>query len=174
MSSQHTPTTKPGYGYGDTDAEAMTGPGVWMHVPPRGALKAVLMQIEPYRYAAHWIRGAYQLCKGNPNCGWCAVGVGTKIRYVYSVFDADRKRTGLLELGPEAAGQVRAAVAEAGPEPGILLRLTKAGNVQNGSIRVELLHDFYRRDSLPPGVDIERVLTAQWNGELQESLPQRA
>lgn len=168
-----TKTTQPlvrGYGYGDTDAEALTGPGVWLHVPPRSALKAVMLQIEPYRYPAHWIRSRYTPCPGNPACTYCAIGIGTKVRYVYAMFDADRKRSGLLEVGPECAGQIRAAVQEAGPEPGILLRLTKAGNVQNGAVKVELMHDFYRRENLPPVIDIERVLTAQWQETLSANL----
>lgn len=169
MSTEHKAPTKAGYGYGDTDAEAMTGPGVWLHVPPRGHLKAVILQIEPYRYTSHWIRGKYNVCHGNPSCGWCAIGIGTKVRYVYCMYDTDRKRTGLLEVGPEAAGQVRDAVANGGPEPGLLLRFTKAGQIVNGAIRVELMHDFYRRDTLPPAIDIERVLQSQWSTELPEN-----
>jgi len=169
--SRHLPATA-GYGYGDTTEETCEGPGVWLHVPHRGALKAVLMQVAPFRYVSHWVRSTYQLCPGSGKCSWCDLGLGTKTRYVYALYDTDRKRQGLLEVGPDTAGQMKDLTRANGDEPGLLFRFTKAGGVINGAIKVELLHDWYRISELPPGVDIERVLRGQWDAAA-EALPAR-
>lgn len=151
------------YGYGDVDRESMDGPGVWLRVPHRGALKLVLMKPMPFRYLAHWVRRGYTPCPGRDQCNWCALAVGTKPRYVYSVWDLDRKRSGLIEVAPETAAQIRDITTRGGDLPGTAIRMTKRGGVVNGAIAVDAIHELYRLADLPAGPEPELILRRQWS-----------
>lgn len=157
-----------GYGYGDIDQETQLGPGVWLKVPHRGHLRCILMRELPFRYWAHWVRRCYLPCPGRAKCDWCALAIGAKPRYVFSLWDVERKRSGLLEVGPDTAGQVRDACTTHGFEPGLCIKLSKAGGTVNGAIKVDVLHDIYRLADLPPGPDPEDVLKRQWSQPTEE------
>jgi hypothetical protein len=88
--------------------------------------------------------------------------MGTKPRYVYSVWDLDRKRSGLIELGPDTAGQIREIMIKSGDLPGTAIKMTKRGGVVNGAIAVDMIHELYRLADLPPGPDPELILRRQW------------
>lgn len=158
----------PAYGYGDVDQECQSGEGIWLQVPSRGGLTVVLQTELPFRYVGHWMRGKYEPCSGANNCDWCTVGIGKKPRYVYAMFNRDRRRSMLFETGPETAGQIREAVVKYGFTTGLTMKLSKAGGRDNGAIIVEPMHGLTRLQDLPQAQDAERTLTKQWSKPTEE------
>lgn len=149
-------------GFGDLVAETLDGPGIWLKVAPRGKTKLVLLDNLPFRYRGHWMRGRYVPCPGARDCGHCSIGIGSKVRYVFAMYNADQMRPGLLEVGPDTAGLIRQEQVKAGEAPGICLLFEKAGGVINGSIKVTTFHTLYSKRDLPPAPDIQRIMRQQW------------
>lgn len=163
MSHQQQDQTELGsMGYGDLTEETLDGPGVWLHVKPRGKTKLVMLSQDPFRYRAHWMRTRYLPCPGLPDCGHCSIGIGKKVRYVYAMYNSDTLRPGLLEVGPETAGMIRSEQIKSGDAPGLCLLLEKTGGVVNGAIIVTTFHTLYRLSDLPPAPDIPKIMRAMW------------
>lgn len=149
-------------GYGDVQREALEGPGVWIHVPPREAKIVCLLREQPIRYFAHWQGGRIKPCPGRGQCGLCAANVGGKTRYVYSVFDTRLGLAGLVEVSPNTAADIRKGCEEMGFAKGVTFSLTKERQVTNGRIVAKCLHKMFASKDLPEGPDPVAVLTRMW------------
>jgi len=174
MTNEHPHTqTVPGVaaGYGDLLSECAEGPGVWIHVPARTIVVCVLLRDQPVRYDAHWVGGRVRPCPGATQCALCTSGVGKKTRYVYTVLDTTTKQTGLLEVAPSTALEIRAAVDEAGFARGLAIAFSHEGGVKNGRLRATSRHQILRDCELPDGPDPIHVLKRQWSLPDAERVP---
>jgi hypothetical protein len=149
-------------GYGDVVEESMEGPGVWLHVPGRGVLTAVLLREKPVRYEAHWVGGRVRPCPGRERCQFHKDGLGSKVRYVYTLFDTHRRQAGLLEVSPQTAGDIMRECADHGFARGLSFSFKKEGGRENGRIVAKCLHAIMRELELPEGPDAAFVLRKQW------------
>jgi len=134
----------------------------WFHVPVRGELRVAIVSEKPVRYVGHWLGGGMRKCEGAV-CSFCSRGVGSQFRYVVAVFEPHLGSVGAVELGQNAAGDLRAASEEMGGLRGLGVRFYRDGEGVRARVRVEPCMECQRHpDDLPEPPDIGGFLRGLW------------
>lgn len=135
----------------------------WFHISGTKPLIAVVTCTMPLWYTGHYHRGRMCPCTGE-HCEMCEIGVGSQVRFVFSLADCSQRAHGLLETGRTVAQEVRDLAARIGGLRGLMLEISKHSLSRKS--RMEVINvpgdpgTWFEK--LPP-IDIEQALRATWS-----------
>ncbi len=156
-----------GWGYEGARDATINGPSSFLKVSNRGKTRMVLLQEKPFQYLAYYYNRRYWPCTGQEHCTGHALGLGHKLRFVYSMYDLDIKRAGVLELDASTAQEIAIAVNEYGFSTGLAVELWKKDGKVSGHIFAKSLHGVWKlAEVLGPEhtvPDPEAILRKQWS-----------
>lgn len=134
----------------------------WFKVKPGHVLCLVLTSAAPCWYVGHFHNRRMVPCLGE-SCELCSRGVGGQVRYVFGCMEPLTQRKGLIELGRQAALQIKDHVPASDGLRGMTIAITRYSNSKLSRLEI----DFPDREAPAelwdiPEPNLRRALVSTW------------
>jgi len=134
----------------------------WFKVKPGHVLCLVITSSSPCWYVGHFHNRRMVPCLGE-SCELCSRGVGGQVRYVFGCMEPLTARKGLIELGRQAALQIKDHAPVNDGLRGMTIAITRYSNSKLSRLEIDFPDRAAPGDMWEmPEPDLRRALVSTW------------
>lgn len=112
----------------------------WFHARSDYPTRLTILSDKPISFTGHYYKTRMHPCKGE-KCSFCAVGIGTQVRYVFGVVEWETRSVGLYEMSRNHALDVQSWIARFGSVRGMTIEVQRAGRSKHCRIEMSYIED---------------------------------
>lgn len=112
----------------------------WFHVVPGRSLRLVILSGAPLWYVGHFVKGRMRKCSGE-GCGFCELGIGSQVRYVFGGVEPTTRTVGVVEVGKSVAQLMRSWADRVGGLRWMQVEFQKVSAAKQSRMEVQLVSE---------------------------------